>query len=400
MLGNSGQAPANDGSSSAIPSSSRKNRAIGLLTTRILSELPDYPEDNESWEVCVEQVVKRLNASRGAVYEIFHVFESLLLVTKIGTNTYKWNGYGQMNQTLAFLRLIAIMLDLPSEMRRVRDHEVSHLIQDPIDTVEASTPNEKTHILRVCQKFVMLFLIAQQVVIFRFNQHFLLFLTHIFSQPKTMSLEFASKVIHGIDTPDSVLKSRTRRLYDISNGKTSLSSLMSASKLRLFFVVLTAMRHPLVIKVNMTSLSSPRKTALQYRGPDVECVALTPVDVMSLPDYRRKHLYFDQGKAMLGIPERPLKISRLTTVRLRPVEDAMPQPVEPLHGGLHLDRMAVADLKWPLCIDYIAQLEAMRLNVKLKKNSAKDQQETFDTMWMAILPGQESVMQCFEVNKS
>lgn len=40
----------------------------------------------------------------------------------------------------------------------------------------------------------------------------------IAEEPKVMSLEFASKVIHGHDLPEGVQKSRARRLYDVSNG--------------------------------------------------------------------------------------------------------------------------------------------------------------------------------------
>ena len=65
--------------------------------------------------------------------------------------------------------------------------------------VPTTAPDSKTHILTVCQKFVMLFLIAEP--------------------PKVMSLEFASKVIHGVDMPETMQKSRARRLYDVSNGK-------------------------------------------------------------------------------------------------------------------------------------------------------------------------------------
>ena len=46
------------------------------------------------------------------------------------------------------------------------------------------------HILTVCQSFLMLFLVADE--------------------PKVMSLEFASKVIHGADIKENYLKARTR----------------------------------------------------------------------------------------------------------------------------------------------------------------------------------------------
>ena len=64
------------------------------------------------------------------------------------------------------------------------------------DTIVAQeqTVSQRTrrpeHILTVIQKFVILFLVADE--------------------PKTMSLAFASKVIHGTDIPESYQKARTR----------------------------------------------------------------------------------------------------------------------------------------------------------------------------------------------
>ena len=61
----------------------RKSRSIGFLTSKILAELPNKIENGESWEITVDQVVDKCQASKGAVYEVFHVFEALLLVTKV-----------------------------------------------------------------------------------------------------------------------------------------------------------------------------------------------------------------------------------------------------------------------------------------------------------------------------
>ena len=68
----------------------------------------------------------------------------------------------------------------------------------PSENEMVESPQTKTHILTVCQKFIILFLIAEE--------------------PKVISLEFASKVIHGVDLPPELQKSRARRLYDVSNG--------------------------------------------------------------------------------------------------------------------------------------------------------------------------------------
>jgi len=174
---------------------------------------------------------------------------------------------------------------------------------------------------------------------------------------------------------------------------------------------------------------------------------------MRLPDYRRKHLYFDEGKAMYGVPERPLRIPRLTTVRVsssgQQQGEESPRLVESLHGTLHLDKMAVSEqFQSPLTPDQITLLEAIRNNVKIKKATGKtgnnkkkatgngkktgtnqDEEEEAGTtskgkvamvqplrelanaadndaaieaanehLWMAILPGQESMMKAFETD--
>ena len=58
-------------------------------------------------------------------------------------------------------------------------------------------PIPKTHILSVIQKFMMAFLL----------------------NAKPMTLEFISKTIHGLMLAPEVQISKSRRLYDVSNGK-------------------------------------------------------------------------------------------------------------------------------------------------------------------------------------
>ena len=50
---------------------------------RILERLPDDPKDDERWEMTVDQISKAIPARPGQVYEVFHVFEALLLITKV-----------------------------------------------------------------------------------------------------------------------------------------------------------------------------------------------------------------------------------------------------------------------------------------------------------------------------
>ena len=45
--------------------------------------MPDDPKDDERWEMTVDQISKAIPARPGQVYEVFHVFEALLLITKV-----------------------------------------------------------------------------------------------------------------------------------------------------------------------------------------------------------------------------------------------------------------------------------------------------------------------------
>ena len=68
--------------------------------------------------------------------------------------------------------------------------------------------------------------------------------------------------------------------------------------------------------------------------------------------------------------------------------------------GLSLSRLAIADMKKPLSLDDIVHLESTRRNMYLnhaneevhKNEIAEIEQKD---LWMAILPGQQSVKECF-----
>ena len=64
--------------------------------------------------------------------------------------------------------------------------------------------------------------------------------------------------------------------------------------------------------------------------------------IFNLPDYRRKHLCFDYGKQLLGIPIRPESIPGLKTVRRHQVDQTQ-WPIDTKHG-LDLTKVTVADL--------------------------------------------------------
>jgi len=215
---------------------------------------------------------------------------------------------------------------------------------------------------------------------------------------KSMSLSFAAKVIHGVNSlPEDILMARTRRLYDIANILVSISKrcqdivqqtpeLGFSNGEEIFSM----------IKVRQSNGNSVRRTTIQYQGPEVQPLQIT--DVMNLPDHRKEYLYFSDGKSALGIPEKPISIPRTTSLRLTPVEGGEPRQIS--SDGLSLSRLAITDMKKPISLEDIVYLESTRRNMSLntlyeanqKKESAEIEQKD---LWLAILPGQQSVNECF-----
>ena len=102
-------------------------------------------------------------------------------------------------------------------------------------------------------------------------------------------------------------------------------------------------RYPLIAKVRATRVGTQNTTAFQYRGPELETVSIDSDTIFNLPDYRRKHLCFDYGKLLLGIPTRPESIPGLKTVRRNQVDQTQPWPIDTKHG-FDLAKVTVADL--------------------------------------------------------
>ncbi len=122
-------------------------------------------------------------------------------------------------------------------------------------------------------------------------------------------------------------------------------------------------KYPILEKVNATRVDSLRRTAFRYCGPDLEELAVDLDVALRFPDYRRKHLLFDFGKTMLGIPTVPEKIPGLVTVRLQPIEQPWPWHLDVRHGN-DMSKATVGDLKAPLTPDEISLIEAHRLGLK------------------------------------
>ena len=109
---------------------------------------------------------------------------------QIGKNTFRWHGFLHLTQTFCFLRFIGLVLGIPEDIRVTKEKEVQDMVRknqentlhaldcmkkenvgflnalpfqyQPEELLYPSTTASSTpplHILTVCQKFIMLFLL-------------------------------------------------------------------------------------------------------------------------------------------------------------------------------------------------------------------------------------------------
>jgi hypothetical protein len=58
----------------------RKANSLGALTKKIVQRFPKFPEENEIWEMSIEDLKKEFKGKVGTIYEILVILESVLLV--------------------------------------------------------------------------------------------------------------------------------------------------------------------------------------------------------------------------------------------------------------------------------------------------------------------------------
>ena len=71
----------------------RKAKSLGVFAQKIISRFPEIPEENDVWEMSVQDLKKEFRGKVGPIYEVLVILESLLLVIKLAkrnyTNTHK-----------------------------------------------------------------------------------------------------------------------------------------------------------------------------------------------------------------------------------------------------------------------------------------------------------------------
>lgn len=226
---------------------SRKEKSLGLLCQKFLQKYKEYPEVHESSLICLDEVAKDLAVERRRIYDIVNVLESVEIVSRIAKNKYAWHGKTNLINTLGKLKALGVAEGFDEQLKNVKDYELNRELEEQVN--HDSTTNQSSRkgndtlpagiaLMRkdkslgiMSQKFLMLFLV---------------------SQPKTVNLDLAAKILIGdpnVDrTENSKFKTKIRRLYDIANILTSLD---------------------LIRKVHVTEIRG-RKPAFKYIGPDVD----------------------------------------------------------------------------------------------------------------------------------
>jgi len=282
----------------------RKEKSLGLLAERMLAMFP-LQEGGTTVEVQLDDTAKNLNTERRRIYDVVNVFEALQIMSKVGKNVYQWHGRTYLIQSLAWLRQLASKLGMAEQYKFAKDQELAAIIEDakrgrdndienvspmaspmasPMSSATMSpmlspmvspmmspgmspyySPNDQggTSLGINTQKFVMLFLVAPE--------------------PKTINLEFATRVIHGPGQMEKQKLTRIRRLYDIANILNSLG---------------------LIRKVTVNG-GRGKKPAFQYVGPEVDNVEVTDAEKRSMPSARQKNSLLAVGRSLVQLPDNP-----------------------------------------------------------------------------------------------
>ena len=58
----------------------RKANSLGLLAEKVMSHLPDEPDENEVWEFSISELQDQFQARKGNIYSFLLALESILVV--------------------------------------------------------------------------------------------------------------------------------------------------------------------------------------------------------------------------------------------------------------------------------------------------------------------------------
>ena len=265
---------------------SRKEKSLGLLAERMLAGLPETVTTGETLELQLDDTARVLQTERRRIYDIVNVFEAVQIMSKVGKNVYQWHGRTFLHQSLAWLRQLALKLNMDEQYRAAREQDIQMMIHNqenvnienvspgmspmtptfspmaspsPLNSPSINSPYNSpndpngTSMGINTQKFLMLFLVTPA--------------------PKTLTLEFAAKVIHGSHQAEKTRLTKIRRLYDIANILQSLG-LIRKVQVGSILIVVKYLFWDFKIFSQVTD-GRGKKPAFQFIGPDVSNTILT-----------------------------------------------------------------------------------------------------------------------------
>lgn len=211
----------------------RKEKSLGLLCKKFMMIYPEYSPNGTT--ILLDDVVKALSIGRRRVYDIVNVLESMEMMVRQAKNKYLWFGKSRLESTLTKLKALALRVYGPNfcyilkryhhiiglkSNAKVEEkythlkegqeaaepiNDATNLIMDDIISYDLNRRENNRSLGILCQKFIMLFMVAQERIV---------------------TLDRAAKLL--ITEPDegpAKYKTKVRRLYDIANILTSINFL-------------------------------------------------------------------------------------------------------------------------------------------------------------------------------
>ena len=193
-------AAAETATASSDPAISRKEKSLAVLCLNFMEvarNKPFLPDGTKQIEI--QGIAEELGAKRRRIYDIINILESIMVVSRVKKNTYKWNGMDGLPAMFAVIQKEGLEEYANKEAEAAAGGSSGAAKEDatiPDSDVADMVSDKKTKgVARTCKKFFQIFLTTGQ--------------THV-------AVSDAANIIEGPLTPSNQ-KALTRRIYDIAN---------------------------------------------------------------------------------------------------------------------------------------------------------------------------------------